>query len=116
MATPTLVTGDDLSFPTVLRKKPFGSSIYSTFSIDPGATIFARLVSTDRENVYTPEIAQVTDEQGADLANSLIIIAFTSAETIDIAHQGGALLEVQVDDGGKLTWFASVRINRGQIE
>jgi len=115
MTTPTLVTGDDISFPTVLRKKVTGATVYTTFVIDPSAIIIARLVSTDRESTYTAEITQVTAESGSDLPNSLIIIAFTSAETIDILHQGGALLEIQVDEGGKRTWFTPIRIKRSQI-
>ncbi len=115
MTTPTLVTGDDIVLPTVLRKKASEATEYTTFVIAPGAIITARLVSTDRESVYTPEIAQITVQTGVDLANSLIIIIFASADTIGITHQGGALLEIQVDDSGKTTWFAPVRLNRGQI-
>ncbi len=115
MTTPIIVTGDDITFPTILRKKVSGAAVYTTFVIDPGATIVARLVATEKESVYTPEIAQVTVQAGVDLANSLIIIIFTSAQTIDITFQGSALLEIQVDDGGKLTWFTPVKINRGQI-
>ena len=109
MAIPTLVTGDDITLPVTLKKKGL------TFVIDAGATIVARLVSADRESVYTPEIAQTTAAVGADLANSLIILTFASADTALVTHQGSALLEIQVDDGGKLTWFTSVRIVRGQI-
>lgn len=116
MATPIIVTGDDILFPVVLRKKVSGASVYTTFVIDAGATIIARLVSTDRESTYTPEIAQVTVQAGVDLANSLIIIIFTSAETIGVTYQGSALLEIQVDDGGKLTWFAPIKIDQGQID
>ena len=115
MTTPIIVTGDDITFPTILRKKVSGATVYTTFIIDPSAIITARLVSTDRESVYTTEIAQVTVQAGADLNNSLIIIKFTSAQTIGITFQGSALLEVQVDEGGKLTWFTPVKINRGQI-
>ena len=115
MTTPIIVTGDDITFPTVLRKKAAGATVYTTFVIDAGATIVARLVSTDKESVYTPEITQITVQAGADLNNSLIIIKFTSAQTIGITFQGNALLEIQVDDAGKLTWFTPVKINRGQI-
>ncbi len=115
MTTPIIVTGDDITFPTILRKKVSGATVYTTFVIDAGATIVARLVSTDKESTYTAEIAQVTAEAGSDLANSLIIIAFTSAQTIDMTFQGSALLEIQVDESGKLTWFTPVTIKRGQI-
>lgn len=115
MTIPTLVTGDDIIFPTVLRKKESGASVYTTFAIDTGAIITARLVSTDRESVYTAEIAQVTAHADADLPNSLIIIVFAEADTIGITYQGSALLEIQVDDSGKRTWFTPIRIKRGQI-
>ena len=116
MTTPILVTGDDITLPVILRKKLAGATVYTTFIIDPSAVITARLVSTDRENTYTPEIAQVTAAAGADLPNSTVIIAFTSVQTIGITYQGSALLEIQVDDSGKLTWFTPVKINRGQID
>jgi hypothetical protein len=115
MTTPIIVTGDDITFPTILRKKVTGATVYTTFLINSGATIVARLVSSDNESVYTPEIPQITVQAGADLPNSTIIIKFTSAETIGITFQGSALLEIQVDDGGKLTWFTPVKIDRGQI-
>ena len=116
MTTPILITGDDIVLPVVLRKKLAEATVYTTFIIDPGATIITRLVSTDRENTYTTEITQVTDHADADLPNSTIVVEFTSAQTIDITYQGGALLEIQVDDSGKLTWFTTVKINRGQID
>jgi len=109
MAVPTLVTGDDIALPVTLKKKGL------TFTINPAATVKARLVSADREAVFTAEIAQSTATSGNDLANSLIVIIFAAADTADITHQGTALLEIQVDDGGKQTWFVSVRIVRGQI-
>ena len=115
MTTPIIVTGDDITFPTILRKKISGASVYTTFVINASAVIAARLVSSDKESAYTPEIAQITVQAGVDLPNSTIIIKFTSAETIGITFQGNALLEIQVDDGGKLTWFTAVKINRGQI-
>ena len=109
MPTPNLVTGDDITLPVTLTKKGL------TFPIDPGAAITARLVSSDRESVYTAEIPQVTNHANADLPNSLIILVFVSTDTVGVLFQGSALLEIQVNDGGKQTWFASVRINRGQI-
>ena len=116
MTTPTLITGDDLVLPVVLRKKLAEATVYTTFVIEPSAVITALLVSTDRENAYTAEITQVTDHASADLPNSTIVVEFTSAQTIDITYQGSALLEIQVDDSGKLTWFTAVKINRGQID
>ena len=116
MTTPILVTGDDISFPVILRKKVSGATEYTTFVIQTNADIIARLVSSDRESVYTPEIPQITVQTGADLSNSTIIINFTSAETIGITFQGGALLEIQLDDSGKLTWFTPIKIERGQID
>ena len=114
--TPTLVTGDDILLAIELTRKAYGAAVATTFVITPTAIITARLVSTERETVYTPEITQVTAHASADLANSLIIIIFTSAQTIAIRHQGAAYLEVQIDDGGKKTWFAPVKLIRGQVD
>jgi exosome complex RNA-binding protein Csl4 len=109
MAIPILVTGDGITFPVILKKNK------ATFNIATTATIVARLVSSDRESAYTVEVAQVTNHADADLSNSLIIISFATDTTIDMTHQGTALVEIQVDDGRKLTWFTAVQIKHGQI-
>lgn len=104
-----IVTGDDVSLPTELKKDG------KTFSIDAGATIKAALISADRESTH---IATVTVDKlaaGTDLANSLVIVEFPSESTGLIAAYQPALVEVQVDDGGKITWFADVDIEKGTI-
>lgn len=105
---PVLVTGDDISLPVTLKKNG------ATFSIDAGATVIGRLVTRDRKNPLTIEVTQ-SNAAPADWGNSLVMVVFTSTHTKDIEEQGPALLEIQVDDSGKRTWFVSIVIARGNI-
>ncbi len=109
MGKPTIVTGDDIAIPVTLKKDG------ATFAIDAGATIKARLVSSDHKTTYSDEIDQSNVAPGADWDNSLVVVAFGSAETVEITHQGVAALEIQVDDSGKRTWFVTVNIVKGNI-
>ena len=109
MADPMIVTGDDVSLSVTLKKGG------ATFSIDVGATVQASLVSLDHQTVYAGPIAQSNVTPGADWANSLVVVELASATTSPITYQGKALLEIQVDDSGKTTFFASVIIVLGTI-
>lgn len=106
-----IVTGDDVELPVTLTK----GKIKAVFNIDAGATVKASLVSLDRSTILIPAVTCDVNALGADWANSLIIVPFTSAETGAIAVFDPALLEIQVDDNGKLTWFDEVEIFKGSI-
>jgi len=105
-----IVTGDDVALPTTLKKDGV------TFNIDAGATVKASLISVDRAAVYIAPVTLNNAATGADWSNSLLIIEFPSASTELITDYQPALIEIQVDDGGKLTWFVSVDIEKGTIE
>jgi len=109
MALPTLVTGDDIQMLVTLLKDG------ATFNINAGATVHARLIDVGKENPYMDAIVQSNTAPGADWPNSLVTVEFASADTADIAYQGPALLEVQVDDNGKSTWFETVQISGDTI-
>ena len=104
-----IVTGDDVALPVTLKKDN------STFSIDAGATVQAALVSLDRSTVLAGPVTCSNVATGADWVNSLVIVEINSTLTGAITSYGGALLEIQVDDNGKLTWFVSVDIEKGTI-
>ena len=108
MATPDITTGDDVALLVTLKKNG------ATFTIDPGATVEAAIVDAQRITQLMPAVSQ-SNGGNADWANSLVEVILTSAQTAVIDKQGGALLEIQVDDSGKQTWFASVNIKRGSI-
>lgn len=112
MSVATIVTGDDTIITAQLLKNG------SNFRIDSGANIKASLITKDRRNILIPPVTADSNEVDSDWFNSLIIIKFTSAETDAIPKNkiGGALLEIQVNDGGKLTWFQTVKILQGTIE
>ena len=105
----TIVTGDDVSLPTTLKKDN------ATFLINPGATIQASIITPDRVTTLIPATSVPEANPGSDWANSLIVIQFSSALTGAITDYGKAILEIQVDDNGKLTWFATVNIVQGTI-
>lgn len=104
-----IVTGDDVALPVTLSKDG------AVFNIPGAATVKALLISKDRVNILIPEVTCLNNATGADWPNSLVIVPFTSAETEAVTDFDSALLEIQVDDGGKLTWFASLEVIKGTI-
>lgn len=110
MAIPILVTGDDISLSVTLKKNDL------TFTIPPStAAVHARIVSTNHKEVYSPTVEQFDTTPGADWPNSLVVVEFAPADTSAILYQGKALVEIQVDDNGKRTWFVTVKLVTGQI-
>ena len=112
MLTPDIITGDDVSIPIELTKGG------ATFVIDPGATVQAAVTARKHKNdagdVYITA-QPVTEVVGSDWPNSLLVVEFTSAQTAAINRNGDATLEIQVDDGGKLTWLVPITIRQGTI-
>jgi len=104
-----IVTGDDPALPVTLKKSK------AVFAIAPTATVQASVVSVDKLTTLIPPITCDNAATGADWANSLVMVEFTSAQTAAISATGEALLEIQVDDGGKLTWFVLITIETGTI-
>lgn len=115
MTTPVITTGDDVAIPVTLKKKING--VLTTFTIDPAADVTAAVITTDRDNPVQLITDTVCDEghADADWANSKVIVEFASAATGAVDQYGNALLEVQVDEGGKLTWFGAVEIKLGTV-
>ena len=109
MATPKIVSGDDIVIPVTLLKNGL------TFVIAPEAIIKVRLVAEDRLSTYTEEITIPTGGAGSDLAESLIIVMLAPLDTVAVTYQGNMLLEIQVDDGIKITWFVKVNMIKGNI-
>ena len=104
-----VVSGDDVVIAATLKKGG------ATFTIDPGATVTAMLVSLNHDTAYTAEIAQSSATSGADWSNSLVVVVMGASETAGITYQGNAYLEVQVHDSIKETFFGAVRVTTGQI-
>lgn len=111
--TPVLTTGDDTIFPVNLYK-----GVDTNFVIDSGATIKASVVTKDKSIIILTPVAVLESETGSDWFNSLVVVRFDSVNTdaIDTALHKSALLEIQVDDGGKLTWFIKIKIEKGTID
>lgn len=110
MTIPILTTGDDFTLPVILKKNTLA------FAISGGGIVKARLVSVDRQTMLSVEVNQVSSTPGADWANSLVVITLPAAATAGAQYQGLALLEIQVADSAKITWFVTVKIVRGSID
>lgn len=108
MTIPTIITGDDVSLAVTLKKNG------ATFNMS-GATVKAALVASDHSVAYTEAVAQSSGTSGANWAASLVVVVLSAAATALLDYQGNALLEIQVDDGTKTTWFVAVEIRRGNI-
>lgn len=111
---PTLVTGDDSIYEIQLTKNE------ENFRINNGATVKASLISKDRKTVIIPPVILSDNDTNSDWLNSLVVVKFDSADTdaipTTIVNQKNALLEIQVDDGGKLTWFHKIQLVKGTID
>lgn len=104
-----LVIGDDASIGVVLKRNK------ATFPIDAGATVKGQITSMDHKYTYTTELTALSTDTGADWPNSLVVFPIASAVTSLITYTGMALVEIQVDDNGKSTFFADIEIIRGII-
>ena len=109
MPLASIVTGDDSVLPIELRKEQ------QAFVIANTATIKASVISKSRKVVLIPAVDVLETNVGSVWGTSLVVVQFTSAETAAITRFSEALLEVQVDDGGKITWFAPIQIQKGTI-
>ena len=110
MTIPLLTTGDDFILPLTLKKNALAFAIATT------AAVQARLVTVDRLTLLCAAVAQASSTPGADWPNSLVVISLPAIATAGMQHQGLALIEVQVNDGAKITWFVTVKIVRGSID
>jgi len=107
----TLVTGDDIVIEQTLTKNN------ATFVIDSSATIKASLTTRDgNATILVAPVAVVEATSGSDWPNSKIIILFAEADTATLTAFGPIFLEIQVDDGGKLTWFVKSELVQGTID
>jgi len=104
-----LTTGDDAQIPYRLKKDG------KTFTIGGGATAKAVLTTLDRLTVISAVVTINLLATGSDLAASLLIVEFTEIESAAITQLGEALLELQLDDGGKLTWTRQITVRNGNI-
>ena len=105
----TIVTGDDATLPVVLTKDG------ATFTIDPGAQIFAAVTDKTKKKTLLAATPVSEAAAGSDWANSLVVVVFSSVNTAAVTYTGRAVLEIQVDDNGKLTWFDEIEIIKGTI-
>ena len=108
---PLITTGDDVAIPVTLRKNG------QTFAIGAEASVRAVLVPLSRSHALCDPVETDSSVPGSDWAHSLVVIEIPSAVSlgIEVPDGGRALLEIQVDDGGKTTWTAPVSLARGTL-
>jgi len=108
MAVPKLTTGDDISWSVQLNKNgaPFDMT---------GATVNVAVVSQNKTQKLTANIPQASGTSGADWSTSFVVVVIPSATTGAIAYTGPAFLEIEVDDGGKQTWFVELEVQKGNV-
>lgn len=116
MSIAKLTTGDDAEIPVQLYKVSRG--IKEKFIINGSATIKASVVSMKRKSVILDPVLVTDATLGDDWFTSLVKVRFTESATAAIRNRqlGTALLEIQVDDGGKLTWYLPIELRKGTID
>lgn len=106
---PVLVTGDDFALPVDLT---VNGAAYDA----GGAQITARIVALDHTAALADSVDQSAGASGADWAAGRVVVELPAANTAGIASYGQALIELQVDKGGrKATWFVSVVVVQGHV-
>jgi len=105
----TLTSGDDITISAQLYKDE------AAFSISGGADVKARVIGTSHSTVHFTTVTCDSGASGADWANSLVVITFPASATSGSTHRGPAVLEIEVNDGGKNTFFADVVLEVGTI-
>ena len=104
-----ITTGDDSLLQVTLLKDN------AKFLLNDGAIIRAAVISSDKSTVLIAPIPVLDSEVGSDWANSTVVIKFSSAATELITDYGNAIVEIEVADNGKLTWFFDIKIFKGSI-
>jgi hypothetical protein len=104
-----VVTGDQVALPIQLTINGAKAEISAS------AVAHAALVSIGHHELYTASILQSKDATGAAWSTGLFVVEFDPEDTAAVTFQGRALIEIQVDDGGPLTWFVPVQIVTGKI-
>ncbi len=104
-----VVTGDTIRLPVTLQING------ETFAISGSAEIKAAIVDTSHNFIIAGPVIVQPDADGSDWDNSLVVVVFAPADTSGVTKQGGAFVEIQVNDGGLRTWFVPVTIVRGHV-
>lgn len=106
--TADITTGDDVAIGITLKKDG------AIFAINTSADVKAALISQNKRETHINAVSVSNAAPGSDWDKSLVVVEFNSASTSAIPP-GDALIELQVDDNGKLTWFVTVSIEKGTI-
>ena len=115
MSNIELITGDPLVKIITLSKITAAGE--ATFNIPTtGAPVTVAVVSSDHARRLTDNAVLSSSTPGSDWSASKIVVEIPKEQTEAIDEFGFALLEIQVDDGGEITWFHGVTIINGIID
>jgi hypothetical protein len=113
-----LVTGDPFIKTINLQKVSLTGA--AAFTIPPGTEVKAAIITADHTVLLTTPVNVLESETGSDWANSKVVVNIpkTETDTIDVSiiENGLALLAIQVNDGGELTFFTGVKLIKGLID
>jgi hypothetical protein len=104
-----IVKGDDRVLPLQLYKDE------ATFAIDVGATVRAAIVNPAHTTLLMAPVTLDNAAVGADWSASLVVMEITSAQSALISETGNAVIEIEVNDGGKSTFFTHIQVVDGLI-
>lgn len=110
MSVPVLVTGDDFHVLVDLTENDL------SYAVDSSAAVKACVVALDHKSAWCAVVAQSSAAVGADWPAGRVAVVLDASTTGAIVKAGLAQIEVQVHQGGgKASWFAGVRVVKGQI-
>jgi len=105
----TITTGYTFSVPVTLKKNGV------TFNIPVAAIVKAAVIRADRTAKLLDAVTLSSAAVGSDWANSLVIVEFSEVQTAQLTKPEAVKIEIQVDDAGKLPWFVSGEVVKGNI-
>ena len=104
-----IVTGDDELIPITLKKNGL------TFSISSLATVKIAIIDKAHTAILCGPFTLSHTEAGSDWPNSLIIGKIPGLSSKSLTAQLAGL-EIEVNDGGKKTWFVDAKLVKGLIQ
>lgn len=105
-----ITTGDDIEIAITLK------TAGATFAINSAAIVKAAIVTKAGGLTLAGPVLVSNATLGSNWQNSLIVVAIPGKATKAIKNDMMAKLEIQVDDGGKKTWIANIRLIKGGIK
>ena len=105
----TIITGDDERIPITLKKGG------NTFVISQTAVIKVAIVDKNHTKVLAGPVIVDKAEPGSNLATSSIV-AIIPGKITEMVTPQQAQIEVEINDDGKNSWHADIKLVKGLIK